>query len=90
MIVCKSGLKILRCRLNLRIFLHKKKLDHRVLEKTRFEALCYFINSIIDSKSPKEKLKSLIDEADHIFKFRGSRKHLSGVTMAIKQLHLAA
>jgi Transposase DDE domain len=61
-----------------------------LLEKTRFEALCYFINAIIDSKSPKEKLKSLIDEADYIFKFRNSTKHLSGVTMDIKQLHLAA
>ena len=61
-----------------------------LLEKTRFEALCYFINGIIDSKSPKETMKSLITEADYIFEFRKSTKHLSGVTMDIKQLHLAA
>jgi hypothetical protein len=50
-----------------------------LLERTRAEAFCHFIEQILEDDSPKAKLQELIDNLEEIIPLRNSKKHFSGV-----------
>lgn len=50
-----------------------------LVEKSRFDALCAFIQHILESEDPKENLKMLMEYAKEIFVSRPSKKHFNEI-----------
>ena len=61
-----------------------------LIEKAKIEAFYHFIEQILEEDSPKEKLKSLMDQIDDIFVLRPSKKHLNGVSIQLEPDRLVA
>jgi len=50
-----------------------------LVEKSRAQAFCHFIQKILEEESPKEKLKELVNSLDDLYPLRPSKKHMMGV-----------
>ncbi len=50
-----------------------------LVEKSRAQAFCHFIQQILEEESPKEKLKELVNSLDDLYPLRSSKKHMMGV-----------
>jgi len=61
-----------------------------LVERSRFDALCDFLNHVFDSEDPKKTIEELISLANEIFKIRSSRKHMSGLRPTFESSKIAA
>jgi len=61
-----------------------------LLEKTRANTFCRFVEDVIKHESPKSKLQELADQIDDVFELRPSNKHLNGGKIDVKQFKAAA
>lgn len=61
-----------------------------LLEKNRAQAFCQFIQKLLEEESPKSRIQELVNQIDDVFEIKPSKQHLSGVSIILEPIRLAA
>jgi hypothetical protein len=60
-----------------------------LLEKTRAQALCHFIQELLDEESPKPKIQELVNLIDETFELKPSKQHFNGISILLEPIKMA-
>lgn len=59
-------------------------------EKSQVQALCHFVQQLLEDESPKKRLQELVDSLDDLYPLRASKKHMIDVECVVGAFSKAA